>query len=442
MRITIWACIAFFGLDLGRGNLAQANTDDFLPDLGLTTNGEYMTVNDTQRILEAELNSPDFNTGNTVYQLSFLAAELPSQMISKKLGPDRWVSLSRTYCPMLLTDGLQIPFIMCAWSIVSGAQFFLTGRASFLATRALLGMLQGGFIPDVVLYLVSTTSIHPPEPYGRTPKTKAFVQTYFFKGGELPIRLAVFWSVRRITDIIAPLLAFGVLRMRGILGYEGWRWLFLIEGLLVRHLCHDHSREDDVDTDDQMLMIGIWSWFMMAASPTQTKTWYRPKGWFSDRQEKILVNRILRDDPSKGDMHNRQAITLKLLWKAFCDFDMWPIFMVALVWEMPSGPPDQYLTLTLRRLGFDTFQANLLYIPAQAAAIVTLITMTWFSEKLNQRAFWGMFTQIWYFPCLVALITLPFPRTSWTEYAVVTTLLSYPSREYLHGKWNVLSTTT
>lgn len=26
LKITIWACIAFFGLDLGRGNISQANS--------------------------------------------------------------------------------------------------------------------------------------------------------------------------------------------------------------------------------------------------------------------------------------------------------------------------------------------------------------------------------------------------------------------------------
>lgn len=36
-----------------------------------------------------------------------------------------------------------------------------------------------------------------------------------------------------------------------------------------------------------------------------------------------MVNRILRDDPSKSDMHNRQGITLNLMWKAMKDYDMW-----------------------------------------------------------------------------------------------------------------------
>lgn len=157
----------------------------------------------------------------------------------------------------------------------------------------------------------------------------------------------------RLTDVVAPLLAYGLLRLRGYHGYEGWRWLFLLEGILT-------------------LVIGIWSIFMMAPSPTQTKAWWRPKGWFTEREEKIMVNRILRDDPSKGDMHNRMALDFKMLWKSFCDFDLWPIYALGLTFGIPAGPPDQYLTLTLRQLGFDTFESNLLSIPAQVGTTITV----------------------------------------------------------------------
>jgi hypothetical protein len=59
------------------------------------------------------------------------------------------------------------------------------------------------------------------------------------------------------------------------------RWLFLLEGLVT-------------------LLLGIASFFLMPASAVQTKTWFRPDGWFTDRELTIVVNRVLRDDPSKG----------------------------------------------------------------------------------------------------------------------------------------------
>ncbi|KAL1955676.1 hypothetical protein VTO42DRAFT_8221 [Malbranchea cinnamomea] len=282
---------------------------------------------------------------------------------------------------------------MILWSIVSAAQFWLNGRTSFLVCRVILGLLQGGFIPDVILYM-----------------------SYFYKGTELPFRIALFYVANRLTDVIAPLLAFGILRLRGYGGYEGWRWLFLLEGLLT-------------------LVIGIWSIFRMAPSVSQTKAWWRPKGWFTEREEKIIVNRILRDDPSKGDMHNREAITLKLLWKCICDYDLWPMYLVGLTYAIPATPPDQYLTLTLRSLGFDTFQTNLLSIPAQITTTINMLILTYLSEKVRQRAVLGLVTQFWFLPCVIALAVLPENAPRWGAYALVTTLLSYPSPHPIQIGW-------
>ncbi|KAL3478543.1 major facilitator superfamily domain-containing protein [Aspergillus californicus] len=355
-KVTIWAALAFFALDLDRSNISQANTDNFLDDMGLNTN--------------------DYNLGQTLFKTAFLAAELPSQLISKKIGPDRW-----------------IPAQMCLWSIASAAQFWLNGRTSFLALRVIIGVLQGGFIPDIILYL-----------------------SYFFKSNELPLRLAIFWMANRLTDVVSPLIAYGVLHMRGTHGQEGWRWLFLIEGAIT-------------------LIIGIWSIFQMAPSPTQTKAWWRPKGWFNDREEKIMVNRILRDDPSKGDMHNRQAITPKMLWKSLCDYDLWPIYAIGLTFGIPPSPPDQYLTLTLRGLGFDTFNSNLLSIPAQVATTINMLILTYISVKINQRAYIGMVVQFWFLPCLIALAVLPEGTARWGTYALVTVILSYPTPHPMQVGW-------
>ena len=38
----LWAAISFSALNLDRNNLSQANTDNFLPDLKMSTNGKRL----------------------------------------------------------------------------------------------------------------------------------------------------------------------------------------------------------------------------------------------------------------------------------------------------------------------------------------------------------------------------------------------------------------
>lgn len=47
------------------------------------------------------------------------------------------------------------------------------------------------------------------------------------------------------------------------------------------------------------LIIGIASFWLMPSAPSKTRTKHRPNGYFSEREEKIIVNRSIRDDPGK-----------------------------------------------------------------------------------------------------------------------------------------------
>lgn len=131
-RIMVFAIIMFMALEIDRSNIAQALADNFLVDLNLTTDGGWLVQVLTEIYNVADWDWEDYNLGQSVFRLGFLLAELPSQLVSKWMGPDRW-----------------IPAQLVIWSIIALSQFWLSGRTSFLACRALLGILQGGFIPDV-----------------------------------------------------------------------------------------------------------------------------------------------------------------------------------------------------------------------------------------------------------------------------------------------------
>lgn len=109
----LWVWIMFSSLDLVRRNINRAVSDNMLDDLRIDTN--------------------DYNTGQTIYLVTFLAAELPGGLISKKVGPFRYT-----------------PTVITLWGLLCMAQAGMRSRWSFWLLRGLLGIAQGGFIPEMV----------------------------------------------------------------------------------------------------------------------------------------------------------------------------------------------------------------------------------------------------------------------------------------------------
>jgi hypothetical protein len=140
-------------------------------------------------------------------------------------------------------------------------------------------------------------------------------------------------------------------------------------------------------------------------------------------------------------MHNRQAITPRKFIRTLLDYDMWPLYIMALLCYLPYGPPFAYLTLTLKSIGFDTFQTNLLTIPqsvgttlqvleliADLLTFTQLLFWTWISEKWkgNYRIWICILAQLWGLPFLIVLETLSNEKIPWVRFTILTLLLVYP----------------
>ncbi|KFZ13552.1 hypothetical protein V502_06556 [Pseudogymnoascus sp. VKM F-4520 (FW-2644)] len=355
-RILLWVLIMFFALNIDRGNLGLAIAGNLLDDLKLSTN--------------------DYNNAQNMYRVGFIIAEIPSQLVGKKLGPDRW-----------------IPVQIIIWSICAGGQFFMQSRAGFFACRFFIGLFMGGFIPDSILYI-----------------------SYYYTSTEMPLRLSLFWFTDYMSGVIASFIAYGVLHMKNVAGREAWRWLFLIEALIS-------------------IVIGFLSFFFLVPGPTQTKSRLFPNGYFTEREERIITNKVLRDDPSKSSMHNRQAITPKMLWQSLSDYDLWPIYAIGILFEIPASPPKAYVTLSLKHLGFNPFKITLLNIPITVLTAINLLWVTALTERVGQIAIMGILTQLWVLPLLIINLTSLPNISSWGQYAVTLLLVAQPSMQAAQVGW-------
>ncbi|WOO78341.1 putative transporter [Vanrija pseudolonga] len=162
--------LGFFCLQLDRGNIANALTDNFLKDVRITQD--------------------QFNVGQQMLSLGIVLFEVPSNMALYRIGPGKWLTLQ-----------------LFLFGIVSTFQAFQRGYGPFIATRFLLGMTESGFIPGG-LWTLSTW-------YTRSETAK---------------RVMFFYFGNQIGQASSKLLAYGILHMRGVGGQPGWFWLFALMG--------------------------------------------------------------------------------------------------------------------------------------------------------------------------------------------------------------------
>ncbi|KAF9350968.1 hypothetical protein BGX34_000895 [Mortierella sp. NVP85] len=329
LKILSWIGVMFFFMQLDRGNMANALTDNFMDDLNINLN----TV----------------TLGSTIFTLFFCLFEIPSNMVIRRAGPQRW-----------------IPFLMCFWGLSTACQFFLKDKATFLICRALVGMFEAGYIPGIAIYL-----------------------TTYYKKDEMATRLSIFWSTLAIANSVAGVLAYGILHMRGVAGHAGWRWLFLFEGLAT-------------------VLIGILSFFILPEGPTATKGGFRFKGYLTDRQEQIAITRLIRDDPTKADT-GKGVVSKKHLFKALTSPRVWPNILIGFFGLLPFSPLTILSPLIIKNLnlGVPPLVSNLLVIPGYVISLSIMTFVSWSSDKHKERAFHGAVASTYYALCILALAVLP-----------------------------------
>ncbi len=100
-----------------------------------------------------------------------------------------------------------LPTLMTIWGIATVLQGVVTSYDGLLACRFFLGVFEGGVFPGMILYL-----------------------TNFYPRAKMTTRIATFFAFALISGAFSGILAYGIIRMDGVGGRAGWRWIFILEG--------------------------------------------------------------------------------------------------------------------------------------------------------------------------------------------------------------------
>ncbi|CAO3628867.1 unnamed protein product [Mucor fragilis] len=353
--LMMFILIMTFVLNMDRTNISNAMSDNLALDLNITND--------------------DVNTGISVYHFVFTIFTLPSNAVSKAVGAHLW-----------------IPTLMSSWAAVTWAHALIYDFRGFLIVRVLIAITEAGFIPACLGYMSS-----------------------WYKTNELATRLAWFWGAQALASAVSGLISFGVFRMRGIYGLEGWKWLFIIDGIATH-------------------IVGLIAFFYLPASPAHTKGGLRGQdSWLTKRQIRIAMLRITRDDAAKKD-HNK-PIHRADVYQAVTDINLWTHLLITFLGNMPASPINTYLPTIIKDAGFSTTTANLLTAPSHIIGLTFSILIARSSDKRGNVVFHALIGSIWGLIGFSLLEVLPNSIGKWPLYAAALFTASSPSWHGMQIAW-------
>jgi MFS family permease len=187
-----------------------------------------------------------YGFGAGVFFLGYFFFEVPSNLLLQRIGAKKTI--------MRITIG---------WGITSIVLMFVKTPEMFYFLRFLLGAFEAGFYPGIILYL-----------------------TYWFPDDRRAKAFGLFMSASALAGVIGgPLAGFIMNSLAGVNGWQGWQWVFLIEGV-------------------PSIIAGFVTWFYLTDRPEQAK-------WLTPRERELVKVDLQRDAQSLGAREHSLLASLK-----------------------------------------------------------------------------------------------------------------------------------
>ncbi|KAI5866132.1 MFS general substrate transporter [Durotheca rogersii] len=253
-----------------------------------------------------------------VFFIGYMLFELPSNMIIHRIGAANWISL-----------------IVFAWGLVSMGIGFLNDWISLAVMRAFLGAFEAGFYPGCV-YLISS----------------------WYRRYEVQKRLAVFFMTGSALSAFANIFALGLIQISNTHHYKGWRWIYIIEGIIT-------------------CVAAVIAWFIIVDFPDSTRN------KFLSPEESAFVKARLAED--RGT-ETRERVTLAIFLETVSDWKVWSFSLMYAAGAVGVYAFLFFLPIILRNgMGYSLELAFVLSAPPALFSVIEAVVVSWLADKMRLR---------------------------------------------------------
>lgn len=135
----------------------------------------------------------DYNTVLSIFYVSYIVFEIPSNMACKWIGP-----------------GWFIPAITLGFGVCSVCTAFVHNLSAAAGVRFLLGLFEAGMLPGIAYYM-----------------------SRWYRRSELAFRLSLYIVMAPLAGAFGGLLASAILTLPAFGSLNKWRMIFAIEGIIT-----------------------------------------------------------------------------------------------------------------------------------------------------------------------------------------------------------------
>ncbi len=254
--------------------------------------------------------SPEvYGFGAGAFFLGYALFQVPANAILERVGARRWIFS-----------------ILLAWGALSAANASVSGATGFYSVRVLLGLVEAGFFPGMILYM-----------------------TYWFTKSYRARLVAMFMAANPIANIVGAPLSSLILGLNGVLGLAGWQWLFLLEGAPA-------------------ILLAFVVLKYLPDGP-------RDAAWLDDGERERIATRLAGDDTAEH----------RDLWVALRDPRVYALGIVYFGYSMAFYGVGLWLPQIVQGMGVANLAIGFVIAPAYGVAVIAMILWGRSSDKRNER---------------------------------------------------------